>query len=162
LERDDVVDAHRFGGEERLAIARADHRAVVRRVMADGVVQRLPVRVYLARLRGAAELRLEASDGLDLLLELVADVHDERRLLEVLPEAHAMDDLERAVPGMVRRDFRQTGDEARVAHELRRDTMVRMSSLTSWRDHDARLVSTNGVGDDRARLRRVDDSRVRQ
>ena len=51
----------------------------------DDVVQRLTVRVDLARLDRAVELRPVAADRLHLLLELVADVHDEGGPDEVLP-----------------------------------------------------------------------------
>ena len=70
LERRDVVDAHRLGGEERLAVARANQRAVVRGLVAHDVVQRLAVRVHLAGLRRAVELRPIAADRLELPLEL--------------------------------------------------------------------------------------------
>src|SRR5204862_1423541 len=97
-----------------------------------------------------------------LLLELGADVDDERRLLEVLTKAHAVNHFERTVPRLVGGDLRQAGDEAGITHQLRGDAMVRMATLASGWDDDARLVSTDGVGHDRARLRRVDDPRVRQ
>ena len=73
LEGRDVVNAHRLGGEERLAVASADQRSVVRRLVAHDVIQRVAVRVHLASLCDAVELRPITANGLELSVELRRD-----------------------------------------------------------------------------------------
>src|SRR5688500_630502 len=97
LERGDVVNAHRLGGEERLAVAATNQRAVVCRLVTDDVVHRLSVGVHLAALYCLIELRCVAANRVELPLEGVGDVDDERRLRPVLAVGKAVDDLGRTV-----------------------------------------------------------------
>jgi hypothetical protein len=107
------------------------------------VVQRLAVGVDLSRLDLAFELRLVASHGRHLLLELVGDVDDERRPDEVLPVRQRVQDLEGTVLRHIRCELGEAREEARVADELGGDAMIGVASFERGRDHDARTVSTN-------------------
>src|SRR5437764_267436 len=108
----------------------------MRRLMADHVVQRLTVREDLTRLRRAAELGIKASNRLHLLLELIGDVDDERRLAEILAKAHAVNQFARAMLRQVGRELGETGNEARVADELRRGVMIGVPPFPRRRDDD--------------------------
>src|SRR5688500_17544310 len=127
LERGDVINAHRLGGEERLAVAAADQRAVVSSLVADDVVHRLSVGVHLAALDCFIELRSVAANRLQLPLERVGDIDNECRLRSVLAVGKAVDDLVRTVRRNLRSDLLQPGYEAGVAHQLRGDRMIRMT-----------------------------------
>jgi hypothetical protein len=56
LERRHVLDAHRFVGEEWLAVSRANARSVVRGLMPDDVEKRIAVRLHFTRLLDSVEL----------------------------------------------------------------------------------------------------------
>src|SRR5687767_6790090 len=98
----------------------------MRGMVPDQVVQRLAVGVNLSGLNRFTELRLIASDRFQLFLECIADVDHERRLLVVLTERQRMNDFARAVHWTVGLDLLESGDETRIARQLRDDRMVGM------------------------------------
>src|SRR6185503_12172961 len=98
----------------------------MRGVVPDQVVERLAVGVNLTGLNCLTELRLIASDRLELFLECVADVDYERGLLIVLTERERMNDFARAVHWNFGLDLLEAGDEARIARQLRHDWMIGM------------------------------------
>ena len=60
----------------------------------------------------------------------------------------------------VGRDLRESGDEARVAHELRGDAMVGVTAFERRRDHDARREAPDHARERLARRRRVLDAGI--
>jgi len=101
----------------------------MRGVVPDQVVQRLAIGVNLTGLHGFTELRLIASDRLELFLECIADVDYERRLLVVLTERQRMNDFARAVRWNLGLDLLESGDEAGIARQLRDNRMIGMPSV---------------------------------
>src|SRR6059058_4870131 len=85
--------------EERLAIGRANQRAVMRRLDADQLVEVLSRGMDLPRRPGTVELRCVAADGRHLGFEGIGDVHDERRLHRILAVGEGVEDFERPVRG---------------------------------------------------------------
>ena len=120
-------------------------------MVTNQIMERLAVRVYLSRLDSLTELRLVASDRLQFFLERGADVDYERRLLVVFPERKRMENLAGAVGRYFGLDLFQTGDEARVAYELRDDGMIGMSPMKRVSDYNLRLEPPAAAGPDIAR-----------
>ena len=56
----------------------------------------------------------------------------------------------------------EAGEEARIAHELRRHPVIRVPSARCRCDHHARLERTDALGEREARVRRVGDAGVGQ
>ena len=59
-------------------------------------------------------------------------------------------------------DLREAGEKARVGHELRTHAMIGVLAGDRRREHDARLELADQAHELGPRLRRVDDTRVRQ
>src|SRR5688572_25009933 len=97
LERHDVRDGDRLMGEERLTESGTDERSVMRVLGFHETVQVLAGRKDLPRAHGAVELARVAADGGHLSLELVSDVHDERRLDRIFAVGERVEDLVRAM-----------------------------------------------------------------
>ena len=85
-----------------------------------------------------------------------------RRPHEVLPIRERVQDLVRPVLRHVGRELGEAGEEAGVAHELRGDAVVGMTSLERRRDHDARPEAADRPHEQLTRRRRVLDPRVGQ
>src|SRR6266550_3453465 len=73
-----------------------------------------------------------------------------------------MQNFARAVSGHFGLDLFEAGDEARVAHELRYDGMIRMPSVQRVGDDDRRLQRSDHYRDFGARLRSVLNAPVRE
>ncbi len=162
LERHQVVDPHGFLGEEWLAVAASDERSVVRGLVAHDVVERFAVRVDLAGLDGAVELRRVALERRDLRLEVRGDVDDEGRLLVILAVRDGVEELVRTMGRLVGFDFREPRDETGIADELGRDAVIGVAAARRRRDDHARAEPADRDGEGAPGLRCIDYRRVRE
>src|SRR5436190_1949004 len=123
--------------EERLAIGRANQRAVMRRLDADQLVEVLSRGMDLPRRPGTVELRCVAADGRHLGIEGIGDVHDERRLHRILAVGEGVEDFERPVRGAPPGApiLGEPGQVARIASQLRRDAVVGMAPDRERENH---------------------------